>query len=98
MGWFEEGRLRSGLSAVRSGRRDDRARGEEPVALLLVDPELGQQPMPDDTQGRFDRRILLIGQSDRSAGTLVVAPRISHAVNDRLEDLSGPTAELPGPQ
>ena len=91
---------RHGLSARTgvSGRLDDGAPGEQPVALLLVDPQPGQQAVADRAQCGLDRGLLRIGQDDRPAGPPVVAAGTPHPVDHRLEDLAGAAAELARPE
>ena len=65
---------------------------------MLVDVQLIEQAMADRAQHRLERFRSGIGQRERAAGALVVSARVSQPVDDGVQDLSRPAAELTRPE
>ena len=65
------------------------------MALLLVDPEPGEEAAADGGEHRVDRLGAGVGQRDGAAGALVVAAGVAQAVDDLAEDLARVAAERP---
>ena len=67
------------------------------MASLLVDFELGEEAMADESEGVIDRFRAGIGERDGSSCSLVVTSGCSHAVNDNSEDFSRVASEVGDP-
>ena len=66
--------------------------------MVLVDGELVQEPMAEGLQDGVDGLGAVIGQGDRPAGALVVAPGAAQPVDHVAEDLAGVAVEVADPR